>query len=860
MRALVLALAACGSSATVPAPVAIPDPPPPGLRLPGDVAPTLYHLELTVVPDAATSRGKVAIDATVIRATRVVWLDATGLTIGNATLAGARARVIPGGDDYIGLTLDRELPIGPLAIAVEFTAPIDHQKSRGIYAEKEGADSYAYTFFESIDARRAFPCFDEPNYKVPWQLTFHVKVDHVAAGNAAVVGETPEADGMKRVELAPSKPLPSYLVAFVVGPFEVVDDGTTGRGPTPVRFIVPKGRAAELAYAKAITPKVVAALEDYFDMAYPYGKLEVAVVPRYWGTMEHPGIVAMGQPLALITAEQATRDRRERYTNILAHELGHYWFGDYVTLAWWDDTWLNEALGEWLDLIITNVVEPSWHVFDHRLDRATGAMAADEALTTKAIRQPVTTREGIEAAFDGEITYLKGSSVLHMFEAHVGADRWQTFIRAYIRAHAWGNATADDLFTAVKAQLGPEVERGLRSFVEQPGVPRIAIETTCTTLTLHQQRALPAGVTDPVARVWSVPVCVRYGDGKTSHRACTMLAAPTGTLAVEGGCPTWTIANAEASGYYRSVVDGTLPASATVDEKLMLVSDLRAAIERGELAIDKSLALAPKLAVDADDRVARRAFEAASANEDGLDDATYAKVVRYHLAMFRPLARKLGWRRGPNDTEDRHELRRHAMGVAYHDDTLAKEAGVLALAWLADRKAADDDMVSTILTSATHHGDAALFDKLLAAARAPRDRTEQERLLFALGGFTDPAIVARALALALGTDFDLRDSISIVARVVATRETRALGLAFVEAHLDELLPRMRDDEASELLSRLSDACDRATIDRVAKLVVPRAKKVGGADAAVTRGLEQSEQCLANAKRQAPALAAFLAKF
>src|SRR5262249_35792874 len=271
------------------------------------------------------------------------------------------------------------------------------EKSRGVYSEKEGEQAYAYTFFEAIDARRAFPCFDEPSYKIPWKLTFHVKQEHVALGNAAVVKEVPEADGMKRVELAESKPLPSYLVAFVVGPFEVIDGGVAGRVKTPIRFVIPKGRSGELGWAKQVTPRVVAALEDYFDMDYPYGKLDVAVVPRFWGTMEHPGIVAMGQPLTLIRKDEDTRERRERYADILAHELSHYWFGDLVTLAWWDDTWLNEALGEWLDPIITDAVEPGWHYLDdERLDRAGWGMGADEQ-ATHAIRQPVDTRQAIEA-------------------------------------------------------------------------------------------------------------------------------------------------------------------------------------------------------------------------------------------------------------------------------------------------------------------------------------------------------------------------------------------------------------------------------------------------------------------------------
>ncbi len=429
MRAVLLvALVACAASES-PGPVApaipaapitasipalVPDPAPPVLRLPGDVKPIRAALDLTVFPDQPTLSGTVHIPADVVTPTRVVWLNATDLTIHHAELDGKPARLVTGNDDFIGLTVDRVLPLGSIAIDLAFTAKIDPTRSRGVYREREGNEPYIYTFFEPIDARRAFPCFDEPSYKIPWQVTLHVRQADVALGNAAVLRETAEPGGLKKVELAATRPLPSYLVAFVVGPFEIVDGGTAGRAQTPIRFVLPRGRAGELGYARQITPKVVAALEDYFDMAYPYGKLDVAVVPRYWGTMEHPGLVALGQPLTFIHPDEETIPRKEFYANIAIHELAHYWFGDYVTMAWWDDTWLNEALGTWSDLNITEAAEPSWRVRDDRVDLSASAMAADEALATQAIRQPVTTREAIAASFDNAITFFStigGSTV-----------------------------------------------------------------------------------------------------------------------------------------------------------------------------------------------------------------------------------------------------------------------------------------------------------------------------------------------------------------------------------------------------------------------------------------------------------------
>jgi aminopeptidase N len=861
--------------APAPATAAVLDPAPPALRLPGDVVPVRYALELTVDPEQPTAAGRIRIAAEVVRPTRVVWLNATGLAIERATLGGAPARAITGGEDFVGLASDHELPAGPLAIDVAFSAPIDGERSRGIYRQREGETAYAYTFFEPLDARRAFPCFDEPDYKVPWQLTLRVPRGDAALGNARVVRETDEPGGMKRVELAPTPPLPSYLVAFVVGPFELVDGGTTGRAHTPIRFVIPRGRAGELGFAREVTPRVVVALEDYFDMAYPFGKLDVAVVPRDWGTMEHPGLVAMGQPLTLIRPDQATHERKLWYTTVLSHELAHYWFGDLVTMAWWDDTWLNEALGEWADVVITDAVEPGWRVGDNWVGMAALAMRADETLATQAIRRPALSREAIAASFDAAITYLKGGSVFRMLEAFTGRDAWRGFVHSYLGGHAWGNATAEDFLRSMAEQLGPQVAASARAFLDQPGVPRVTAHLRCEpgrplALELAQQRALPAGVAAPVARLWSVPVCVRYGDAGSSARECAWLTAPSTVveLGPHRGCPTWMIGNADATGYYRSVVDPALvrallapdspqarSARPTPSERMMLIEDLRAAVARDEQPIDRLLALVPVIAADRDAKVAQSALEAAELPTAGLSDAMYQAARRWLHRVLGPRAAQLGWLRGPRDSDELHELRRQLVpAVAVTDPALTAQATRLADRWLVDRSGLPADLAWSALEVAAHSGDAARFDRYLAAARATSDRIDQPRLLATLGAFADPALASRALAVVLDGDLDQRDAIGIIPAVLSHRETRDVGLTFVANHIDDLLARMRDDDAAGLLGRIAGAfCDPERTERVAALLAPRAARIDGAQASVTRALEQARQCIAQVERELPAL-------
>ncbi|MEP7122237.1 MAG: M1 family metallopeptidase, partial [Byssovorax sp.] len=338
--------------ATPPPPVVVASPPPepPKLRLPDVAYPVRYEAELTLDPAKPTFGGVLSIHLAARRATRVVWLNAEQLTIHGATFTqggkSAPAVAIPSEAPFVGFALPSELsPEQPGVLRIDYEGQIDEERHQGIYEVSEGNgsdDRYVYSLFEPLDARRAFPCFDEPGYKVPWKLSIHVRKGHSAFSNAEAVGEVDEG-AMKKISFAETPPLPSYLVAFMVGPFDVVDAGTVGQEKKRLRFLVPRGRGAETRYAAQVTPPIIAQLEAYFGMPYPYSKLDVAVVPRYEGTMEHPGIVAIGQPLALIKPDEEGLSRKQDYANTAAHELAHYWFGDYVTMKWWDDTWLNES-------------------------------------------------------------------------------------------------------------------------------------------------------------------------------------------------------------------------------------------------------------------------------------------------------------------------------------------------------------------------------------------------------------------------------------------------------------------------------------------------------------------------------------
>ncbi|HWL86763.1 MAG TPA: M1 family metallopeptidase, partial [Polyangiaceae bacterium] len=724
--------AACGGASRHPAEtdslaVKAPERPvtPPTFRLPDDARPLRYDLELALDPSKDTFTGTVGIDLTVQRPTDVVWLNAVGLHVKEAHLAASGqtlpARIVEGHPDFVGFAFERPLQKGTARLVVSYEGPVDRERSRGIYRVSEGSgpdDWYLYTFFEATDARRAFPCFDEPTYKVPWKITLHVKKDHVARANAKIEKEIPGPDEMKTVVFEESKPLPSYLVAFVVGPFDVIDAPPAGHYGTPLRFLVPKGRGGETRYATQATPKFIALLEDYFDMPYPYVKLDVAVVPRFWGTMEHPGIVAVGQPLTLIRPEEETPQRELRYSSIAIHELCHYWFGDYVTMDWWNDTWLNEAFGSWMDAKITQAFEPAWNVERNRLQWRTWAMGADLLESVRRVHEPVDSADGIAKSFDNAITYGKGSLVIRMFEQFVGPEKFRKAMIRYMGERAWKTATAEDLYATLNAELGPPIGAAFRSFMEQKGVPLVSAQPVCAkgsppALTLSQKRFSSAG-TDLEPAQWPIPICVKYGSTKGTGTACTLLTEPSATLALDPskGCPEWMMLNAKGTGYYRT--DASASAlraildkgwkSLTDSEKIVVVSDMAALIESGGLRLGDALDMVRTLlrpSGHADPFIYQYSLDVVyEVRRDLLGKDAVARYAKFVRTLYGDKTKSLGWRPKPGEDLDTRNLRitlLQTMGTVGDDRALQKEAHALALQWLSNRRAVEADVVEPML-------------------------------------------------------------------------------------------------------------------------------------------------------------------
>jgi alanyl aminopeptidase len=734
-----------------------------------------------------------------------------------------------------------------------------------------GGEWYIFSQLEASDARRVFPCFDEPGFKVPFQVTLTVSDRQLAFHNTPVESESAAGEGMKTVRFRRTRPLPSYLLAFAVGPFDVVEAGRFGGKKTAIRIITPRGRAAEAAWAVESTGPILELLEEYFGAPYPYEKLDQIAVLNFGGAMENPGLITYGSGLILSKPEEDTVPRRRGYASVCAHELAHMWFGDLVTMAWWDDTWLNESFATWMANKTIQTWRPDWDIDVMTVRRRGRAMRSDSLDSARRMRQPIESSHDIANAFDG-ITYVKGASVLDMFEAWVGEETMRRGVRDYLARHADGNATGDDFLAALERAAGKEVSTAFASFLDQNGVPIVSARLDCAgegppRLALGQRRYLPAGSAAAAERTWRIPVCVEFGAGDGVGRECTLLSErqATMTLGSTAGCPEWVLPNDEMSGYYRvdygeGLLGRLLEASGdrlSLAERVGVIDDLRAQVLAGLVPYGEALSWIPGLLEDRNRHIVGATVAIVDDVADdlvpaGLED-DFARFVR---AMYGEQARTLGWAVGSGDDDDTRLLRETLVPLAAdagEDPELIGGAKALAGRWLEDRTVVDADMVSDVLAVAARHGDEALWQKLYEQARAASDEKDRRRLLGGMGGFTDPGLVRRNLGIALSDEFPVFEVFGLLFGALEEPATREMAFAHIKENFDGWVARLPEGYAGFF-------CDEAAALDAEAFFRPRVDDLEGAPRSLDQTLEVIRLCAAKRQTHLDSVAEFLQGF
>jgi alanyl aminopeptidase len=852
----------------------------PTLRLPTQVRPTGYSAELTLDPSQSTFQGVLDIDLEVKEPTEAVWLQGRSLTVKEAalTVGGVPVEVsqVRGTGDFLGFLPAVALRPGPARLRLVYEGALSEREVSGAFRTREGDDWYAFTQFEPLGARRVFPCFDEPGFKVPWQLTFHVPAGLQVVTNTPGVSEEPRAAGGTTWRFARTQPLPSYLIAFGVGPFDFLEAPASGEKAVRTRIVTPRGRAAEGAYAARTTPGLLAYLERYFGVPYPYEKLDVLAVPLLPGAMENPGLVTYDSELLLARADEDSVERQRQFYDTQAHELAHQWFGNLVTMEWWDDLWLNESFATWAASRVIEETEPSWDAPLARVCTRSRALNADGLMSARHIRQPIQSEDDILNAFDG-ITYGKGAAVLFMTEKWLGPDVFQRGVRRHLRSHEHGNATARDFIATLSAEAQRDVSGVLDSFLEQGGAPLITARLDCSArvpeVELSQRRFLPLGSAGGTEQRWKVPVCVRHGTGARAGRACTVLETETARLPLPEarGCPAWLQPNAEAAGYYRTVLDARmLSRLLSTDsrhlartERVALVGDVRALAGAGAMPAADALGLLPALAGEKDREVFQSSLELLELLTPSLlSEARQADRQRFLRNTYGARARALGFTPRANEDADTRLLRPQLLELAGEqggDPRLTAEARRLTERWLGgDTRAIPADLVDATLVSAAAWGDAALHAKMMTALRAEPERKRRDELLGALGGFHQADLVGRNLALLLDPTVDPREAGQLLFSAASDVRSRDVAYAFVTAHYDALAARLPEERVAYLAVSASSYCDPVHRQEAATFFTERMARAPGGTRFLASMLESVDLCIAFKAAQGPGIESFLA--
>ncbi|MFT4246654.1 MAG: M1 family metallopeptidase [Pseudomonas sp.] len=859
-----------------------PDAAPTG-RLPGWAVPEHYALDLKIDPEQKDFSGSATIRFRLEQASDHVWLHGKALKVAKATLrpAGGKPFVVKyvEADAQAGVVrieFGRVLQPQELTLAIAYSAPLN-QQLQGLYQVRYQGHAYAMTQMEPVSARYAFPGFDEPALKTPFDLRLTVPETDQALANTQAVSTTPAGKGWKTVTFATTRPLPTYLVAYGVGPWDVVDapamPATPQRGQaTPLRGVTAQGQGTRIRRALDQTPAIIAALEDYYGFGYPFDKLDLVAAPDFSaGAMENPGFVTFRDWLLLLD-EDSPRRNVEGSFNVTAHELAHQWTGDTVTMAWWDDLWLNEAFATWMQQKVTMQLRPDYRADLDRVAGAQHAMDNDSLVSARRIRQPITGNGDIETAFDG-ITYQKGAAVLGMFEAFVGPDTFRAGMRRYIQDHAFGNATADDLIEAIAAAAGKgdDFKAAFRSFLDQPGVPYLQARLDGTTLQIHQQRYLPLGSAGDAAQRWGVPVCVRYGTARGVQRACQMITGSDGGIVLKGADKnSWVMPNADGAGYYRFSLPRAQLATLGqhVDalddaEKLAYADAIDAAFRKGDAGVAEVIAAMRQLAPAG-------AAPVATAMNDRLgwiwrvlarSEAQRAALRAQVEAAFGARLQALGYQRRANDSADDVALRsdlssllgvelrvpvvRQAL-LAQGDAVLAGEDGGL------DFGAANPDLLGSALAVAVQERGAPAVDRLIAALRTHGEPAQRNAMIGALSAVRDPQQLQKVRDFALTDPVKVGEMASMLMGAHGDLATHASMWDWYTANFDRIVARTGSFGGGRLPAlAAAGGCEIAEAERLEAFFAPRLKDLSGAD----RGLAQTAESirLCSALKQAQAL-------
>jgi aminopeptidase N len=782
-------------------------------RLPRSVTPSRYAIELRLDPAAPTFDGVIDVAITAHESVGAIVVNAKEVTVHAGAVTAGDGRVIeiekavPDVDaERVTLELSTELEPGDHSLRLDFTGKLSDLMEgmyRSTYTDDAGGEhAIITTHFEATDARRNFPCWDEPDLKATFRLTLVVPEDATALTNTPEIGRDPAEPGFVRVRFDESMVMSTYLVCVVVGHLGLTEP--VYAGPTPIRVACRPDRLHLAGYANEVGAFALDWFGEYYGIPYPERKLDQAGIPDFaQGAMENTGLVTYRETLLLLDQQLATHDERVDVAETVAHELAHMWFGDLVTMRWWNGIWLNEAFATFMASLCVDAMEPDWRVFEGFQTARMVAFEVDSLETTRPIEFPVESPEDASGMFD-TLTYTKGGAVLRMIEQWLGPARFRDGIRRYLAAHAYANTETHDLWDALGAATGEPVRRIMDAWIFQAGYPAVEIRRDGDVLRFSQRRFAPSMPDD--ATTWPIPLIVRQETPEGPVEEHVLVEADGLELPLADP-DALVVANVGSSAFVRTFYDDELRKrlvaranELSAGERQSLVGDAWAAVLADRATIGSFLDLIGGFADETSPAVWDTIMTGLAWCDRFLDGAPRERFRDMVRDLVRPAMARLGWDTRPEDDVLDRDLRGsliRTLGVLGDDpetQAMAREAEALSRAGSAVEPAVAAAAVDVVAFS----GGPEEYDTFLARMADAPTPQEQDRYRYALARFRDPALMERTLALATSGEVRTQDAPFLLSAAEANRDVGAIAWRYVRDNWDELVPRFASSNVIHL--------------------------------------------------------------
>lgn len=841
-------------------------------KLPEWVVPESYDLDFKIDPAKKGYTGKTTIHLKLAQATDHIWIHGKSLTVKDVNIRSAegvktKAKYEQASevDGVSKIKFANTLPAGQYQLVLDFNAAYDQQLD-GIYKIEFEGKPYVMTQMEAISARQSFPSFDEPRFKTPFNIRLTIPSKYSGFANTQQTSEQAEKSGWKTLSFAQTKPLPTYLLALAVGPWQLQkgpDIGATSwrKQPIQLRGIAPDTKAEKMQHALSETPAILKTLEDYFAFGYPFDKLDLLAAPDFAaGAMENPGLITFRDYLMLLDKDSPVSFVQNSF-NVNAHELAHQWFGDVVTMPWWDDLWLNESFATWMQSKITQKLHPEFNADLERIADTADAMKSDSLVSVRRIRQPILSNADIQTAFDG-ITYQKGAAVLNMFERYLGEEKFKQGVRNYINKHQYGNATANDLISALaeQSEQSERFAKAMKSFLDQPGVPLINTslqqEGNKVFLNVKQTRYLPVGSKGDARSLWGVPLCVRYEVPNAASKVqCELVDQAEAKIELKGASlGSWYIPNADAAGYYQfSLPQKEFTRLTAATEKLSNTEQLAyayaisAAFNHGDINLLAVVDAAKKFANSNSRQISTALFSQLNTIHRHVlkTDAEREHFRKVLANLYLPKLNQLGYvSKTGESAEDslwRSELVRFlALDIQVPEvrTQLLKQSDVLFAQKQLNFAQVTSELLPTILAVRVQEKGQPAFDRLSGELQRVTQPTQRLAILTALGSANQEATRQQARQLILNPRVKVGEVRTVVNSINNYGDEQGGLWSWFKVNHDAVFDRLGKSSAGRFPAMFSGAaCTQQQAAQLNNFFASRTKELVG----VERGLKQTKE-------------------